>query len=229
MYGLFLSLFLLGLSAIDPVGIAAMPVLLAQKNPLVRSTLFLFGSFSMLIIMGLVFAQGLGSVVLRFETVYPWILPAIEIFAGVVLVFVASVMVRHLKRFNDRSVLSKAMKKWLQLKNWQLFLFGAVVVGIQSLLDVVFIVAMIHVQQFDLTFGLLLLSVVTYAVAALCIQFLIVLIYKFVTAKRRAATLIKINYLTTRYGTKSVIAISFLFAGALLVSGFMTFIGQPLF
>ena len=35
-------------------------------------------------------------------------------------------------------------------------MFGAVVVGIQSLLDVVFTVAMIHAQQLDLTFGLLL-------------------------------------------------------------------------
>lgn len=229
MFGLFLSLFLLGLSAIDPVGIAAMPVLLAQKNPLVRSALFLFGSFCMLMIMGLVFAQGLGFVVLRFEIVHPWILPAIEITGGAVLLFVATITVRNLKRSGSNAVLSKSIKKWLQLKDWQLFLLGGVIVGIQSLLDVVFIVAMIHVQQLQLTTSIVVLSVLTYAVAALCIQLLIVILYQFAAAKYRASTLLKINYLTARYGTKSVIILSILFASVLLVNGLLGLIGQPLF
>ena len=229
MFGILLSLFLLGLAAIDPVGIAAMPVLLTQKSPLVRSTLFLFGSFCMLMIMGLLFAQGLGFVVLRFETVHPWILPVIEITAGIVLFFGAIVMVRNLKLSESNSILSKSIKNWLQLKNWQLFLLGAIIVGIQSLIDVVFIVAMIHVQQLHLTTSLLVLSVLAYAVAALCIQLLIVMIYQFVAVKYRAAVIVKVNYVTAHYGTKSVITISMLFAVALPVNGLLTLIGQPLF
>ncbi len=229
MYGLFLSLFLLGLSAIDPVGIAAMPVLLAQKHPLARSILFLFGSFVTLVVMGLVFAQGFGLIVLQFEMMYPWIVPAIEITAAIFLFLVAAVSLRDLKTDKNNSVLSKFIWKGLQLNGWQLFLLGAVIVSIQSLIDVVFIIAMIHVQQLHLSTGLLVLSVLTYAVAALCIQFLIVVAYQLTAAKRRAAILVRVNDITARYGAKSVIVISFLFASALLVSGLLASFGHPLF
>ena len=64
MLALFISLVLLGLSAIDPIGIAAMPILLVQNTPTNEVSYFLFGSFMSLMLMGMLFAKGFGHIVI---------------------------------------------------------------------------------------------------------------------------------------------------------------------
>ena len=51
----------LGLEAIDAIGIAFMPILLAQANGLRRAMVFLLGSFLALMTLGLLFTTGFGS------------------------------------------------------------------------------------------------------------------------------------------------------------------------
>lgn len=84
MVVLFISLAVLGLAAIDPIGLAAMPVLLVQRRPFARSFAFLGGSFISLMVMGLLFARGFGLIVLHFEKAHTWLIPSAEVLAGLV-------------------------------------------------------------------------------------------------------------------------------------------------
>src|ERR1035437_266626 len=97
MFSLFVFLALLGLSAIDPIGIAAMPILLLQKNPFIRSFIFLGGSFVSLMLMGLLFAQGYGAIVLRFDNSHAWFVPSVEAVVGLVLLIIAGIVFWRMK------------------------------------------------------------------------------------------------------------------------------------
>jgi hypothetical protein len=217
MFGTFVSLALLGLSAVDPVGIAAMPILLLQKNPFVRSFVFLAGSFTSLMIMGFLFAEGLGTVVLKFDNTHSWFVPSLEVFAGLALIAVAATLFWRLKRQQVSVEPSDIMLKRLQLGKGKLFLFGALLVAIQSMIDVVFVVAMIHIGQLNLSTPTLLLALATYATAALVLQLAVVVAYKLTPTKQRSHTLDKVHGLLTNYANQAVIAVSFLLGCLLLV------------
>ena len=84
MLSLLVSLGLLGLAAVDPVGIAVMPLLLTQTDGIRRSIWFLIGSAIGITALGVAFAIGAGHVMLRVTKDFPWLEPAIEIACGVI-------------------------------------------------------------------------------------------------------------------------------------------------
>src|SRR5579864_3373190 len=97
MLNVYIALAFLGLSAIDPVGIGIMPILLVQGHPYRRVAAFLGGSFLSLMTMGLLFAKGLGQLVLKFEHSHPWFIPTVEAIAGVILLITALTVYVRLK------------------------------------------------------------------------------------------------------------------------------------
>jgi hypothetical protein len=217
MPALFFSLALLGLAAVDLTGIAAMPVLLLQKNPYRRCLIFLGGSFFSLMVTGLLFARGFGADVLRFESAHSWLVPGAEAVAGLMLVGIALVMVWQLRAGKLSTEPSKGIVKRLQLGNWQLFAFGMLLVMLQSVVDVVFVVAMIHIGQLQLSGLLLVAAVATYAVAALVLQLAVVLAYKISPPARREMTLRSVHTLLTKYANQVVVSVSLLLGCVLLI------------
>jgi Sap, sulfolipid-1-addressing protein len=217
LLGLYVSLALLGLAAIDPIGIAAMPVLLLQNDPYRRSFVFLGGSFISLVAMGLLFACGFGTIVLRFETAHTWFVPSIEAAAGAVLLGIAATVFWRLKAGKSSVEPSEAMTKRLRLGSWQLFGLGALLVAVQSVVDVVFVLAMIRIGQLHLRFIALSAAIVTYAMAALVLQFAVIVAYIFTPPRRRAKTLDTVRNLLVRYANQALITVSFLLGCGLLV------------
>lgn len=216
MFGLFVSMAILGLSAFDPVGIAAMPVLLLQKNPYRRCLTFLSGSFFSLLLMGILFSRGFGAIVLRFENTHTWLVPIVELIAGLMLLSIAGIMLWRVKVGKLSIEPNNKMIKRLQLRNWQLFIFGALLVAIQSIIDVVFSIAMIHIGQLHLRFPTLLAAITTYACFALALQIAVVGAYSLTPLKQRVNTLDKVDRLLQRYAKQTMIGISFLLGCVLL-------------
>jgi hypothetical protein len=227
MFGLFVSLGLLGLSAVDPIGIAAMLILLAQKRPFLRSFTFLSGSYLALIGMGELFARGFGVRILDFDDTYKWLVPAVEIGAGLLLLGVAGHLLWRVKKQRVSTEPSKIITKHLRLGRWQLFIVGAVLVAVQSIVDVVFLIAMVHTGQTDMSPLTLLAAVATYATAALLLQLAVVAAYRITPIKRRRQTLGKIHHLLTRYADQISLIVSLLLGCALLANGILTVIGGP--
>lgn len=221
MFGLFISLALLGLAAIDPIGIAAMPILLSQKQPYARSLAFLGGSFASLVIMGLLFARGFGAIVIRFENDHSWLVPSVEIVAGLVLLGIAATLLWRLKHGQLSTEPSTGMVKRLKLNNWHLFGFGAVLVAAQSVVDVVFVIAMIHIGQLHLSAAALVAAVLTYAVAALALQVAVVAAFALTPVKQRSQTLDKVHSLLTRYANQTLTVVSLVLGTGLLIIGIM--------
>jgi hypothetical protein len=217
MLGVFVSLALLGLSAIDPIGIAAMPVLLLQAHPFRRSFIFLSGSFVSLMVMGLLFSRGFGAIVLKFENTNPWFVPSAEVIAGLVLLGIAGTMVWRIKAGKLSVEPADSMLKRLQLVSWQLFIFGFLLVAVQSLVDVVFVIAMIRIGQLHLKIITLLAAVATYSVMALLWQGAVVAAYKLAPSKQRIKTLDRVHRLLTKYANQATIGVSFLLGCALLI------------
>jgi len=217
MFGLFVSLALLGLSAIDPIGIAAMPILLLQKKPFMRSFIFLGGSFVSLTVMGFLFARGFGAIFLSFENSHTWFMPSMEAIAGLVLLDIAGIVFWRMKSGKLSVEPSSAVTKRLQLGGWQLLMLGALLVAVQSILDVVFVIAMIRVGRLHLPTLALLAAIVTYAIAALVLQFAIVAAYRLAPPNQRAKTLDRVHVLLVRYADKALVGVSFLLGCALLV------------
>jgi heme exporter protein D len=215
--GLYISLALLGLAAVDPIGIAAMPVLLLQKHPYKRSFVFLGGSFISLMVMGLVCARGFGVAVLRFEQAHSWFVPSIEAIAGVVLLSIAGTVFWRLKAGKSSVEPSEAVTRRLQLGGWQLFGLGALLVAVQSVLDVVFVIAMIRTGQLRLSAFALTGAVAMYAVAALVLQLAVVAIFKLAPVRQRTERLAEIRRLLARYANQTVAGVSLVLGCGLLM------------
>jgi len=204
----FLYLFGLGLAAIDPVGISIMPILLVQERPYARSLFFLSGSFVSLIVMGLLFAMGLGQFVLRLEQQVHWLVPVAEAIAGAILIIVAAYLFFRL-RFGKVSVdPSGNTRRWLTMGNGRLFVLGAVLVAVQSVLDVVFVLAMIRVGQFRLSGLTLVSAIATYAFAALLLQAAVVIIFRMAPDRQKDKVLQKVSLALAKYSYQAIIAVS---------------------
>lgn len=217
MFGLFFSLALLGLAAIDPIGIAAMPILLTQKKPFARSFTFLGGSFVSLMVMGFLFARGFGVRVLRFENTHTWLVPGAEALGGLVLLGIAGTLLWRIKTGRLSVEPSDNVAKRLRLGGWQLFILGAVIVAVQSIVDVVFVIAMIRVGQIKLSNIRLLAGIAAYAVAALVLQLAVIAAYRLAPQKHRLQTLDKVRRLLAQYANQSLIGVSLALGCALLV------------
>ncbi|MDB5183085.1 MAG: hypothetical protein JWO47_869 [Candidatus Saccharibacteria bacterium] len=216
MLRLFISLAILGLSAVDPVGIGIMPVLLVQKHPYKRALIFLSGSFTALMLMGLVFAKGIGTFVLHFEHANSWFLPGVERAAGVILLCVATVTFMRLKSGKTEGELPSKTRKWLKLNHLKLFLLGGLIVAVQSVLDVVFVIAMVRAGQFSLSNLSLVAAVATYAVAALVIQIAVVLAFRLTPTAERDKFLARVQKLLKNYASQALVAISLILGIVLL-------------
>jgi hypothetical protein len=219
MFGLLLALAVLGLVSIDPIGIAAMPVLLVQGRPFRRSATFLGGSFAALMVIGWLFARGLGAKVLQFEDSHSWLLPAVEIAAGLVLIGIAATLLWRAKTGQLSVEPSHRLTQRLEMGSWQLFGLGAVLVSIQSVADVVFMIAMIRVGQLNLSNFGLAAAVASYSLAALVLQLSVVAAYRLAPPKQRDRTLAKIHRLLALYANQALIFVSFLLGAGLLVAG----------
>jgi hypothetical protein len=217
MYGLYISLAALGLSAVDPIGIGVMPVLLIQKHPYKRAAVFLSGSLVSLLVMGLLFAKGLGTVVLRFERSHSWFVPSVEIIAAVILLIIAITVYVRSRSGKTAIEPSQKTRTWLQLGNWQLFLCGALLVALQSIIDVVFVIAMIRAGQFKLSDAQLVGAVATYALTALVLQIAVVLAFRLAPERDKARILDKVRILLISYSNQAVIIVSLLLSLILLL------------
>ena len=223
--GFLISLALLGISTVDPVGIATMPALLTQKRPFVRSFVFLAGSFAALMLMGIIFARGFGGTLLRFEADHPQLLPSLQIAAGLVLLCFALSLLIRLRKGRSSVEPSKATLKRLQVSNGQLFGLAFALVAAESVADAVFIVAMIHTGRLDLPFDELLLAIAVYSAAAVLLQTAVVVLYRLTPQKRRAHMLRRVQAMLQRYANQTLIGISILLGLALAINGLLTFTG----
>jgi hypothetical protein len=223
MFGLLLSLAGLGLVSIDPVGIAAMPVLLTQKRPLARSFIFLGGSFAALMAVGLLLALGFGVVVLRFENSHKWLVPGSETLAGLVLLSIGAGLIWHVKTGRASTEPPQSIVKRLRLGNIQLFMLGAVIVTIQSVADVVFVIAMIRAGQLNLSVFGVTAVVGAYAIAALALQLSVVMAYRIARPEHRTRILSKVHSLLADYSNQALICISLVLGCGLLGAGLLGF------
>ena len=219
MLGLLTQLAVLGLLAIDPIGIAVMPILLSHKKPYARSFVFLSGSFFALVLMGLLFAVGFGAKVLHFESGQTWLVPSAEVLAGIVLLLIAARLLWLLKLGRLSTEPSDSMVRRLQLNSWHLLILGAILVTLQSMIDVVFVIAMIRIGQLQLNALALLTAVATYAIAALLLQLAVIGTYWITPQKQKLLTLDRVHTLLTRYANQAVIGTSLFLGSALLING----------
>ena len=227
MLSLLGSLGLLGLAAVDPVGIAVMPLLLTQTDGIRRSVWFLIGSALGITALGVVFAIGAGHVMLRVTKDYPWLEPAIEIVCGIALFGFGVYLWWQRRRGQQGPEVSQAMQRRLNLPLGSLFGFGAILVIVQSLLDVVFIVAMVNVGAKNLPVLEVLIAVLVYATAALAIQIAIVAAYTGAGPERRTRVTDAITAWLDRNGMLAA-TIAALGVGVLLVaSGVSALNGGP--
>ena len=227
MLSLLGSLGLLGLAAVDPVGIAVMPLLLTQTDGIRRSVWFLIGSALGITALGVVFVIGAGHVMLRVTKDYPWLEPAIEIVCGIAL-FGFGVYLWWQRRGGQQGPeVSQSMQRRLNLPIGSLFGFGVILVIVQSLLDVVFIVAMVNVGAKNLPVLEVLIAVLVYATAALAIQIAIVAAYTGAGPERRTRVTDTITAWLDRNGMLAA-TVAALGVGVLLVaSGVSALNGGP--
>jgi hypothetical protein len=211
------ALVLLGLVAIDPIGIAIMPILLLQRRPYQRSLVFLSGSFISLLVMGLLFAKGFGAIILHFTASFSRLVPSLEAAAGILLLIIAGVVYWQSRAGRLQYQPSPYIVKHLRLNNWQLLAAGAGLVAVQSIADVVFVVAMIRIGKLNLHFLTLAAAVMTYAIAALVLQIAIVLSYKLTPTQRQTNTLNTVRHWLKAYSNQLLIAVSLILGLILLV------------
>ncbi len=220
MLRIFLAMAGLGLAAVDPIGIAIMPLLLMREQPIRRSVAFLAGSLLALMIMGVAFAWGLGRAVLRIEQAYPWLLPYGQVIAGIILLAFAVGMAMHWWRHRQTGMEPpKLLAEQLQLKLGHIMAAGAALVVAQSLADVVFVVAMVHVGQQYWHLWKMASAVFVYSVAALALQIGIVCLYCWLPAMHRERALKKLRGFIGGYAEPAAIVASVIIALVLLRVG----------
>lgn len=158
--------------------------------------------------MGLLFAKGLGGTVLKFERGHAWFVPTIEIVAGVILLIIALAAYVQLKAGKTSVEPSWRTRRWLQLGSWQLFLLGALLVAVQSIIDVVFVIAMVRVGQLQLSGLMLVVAIATYTLAALLLQIGVVGAFRFAPARQKAKVLDTVRALLVKYSNQALIIVS---------------------
>lgn len=210
MIALYLSLGLLGLAAIDPIGIGIMPVLLAQRQPYKRSLVFLAGSFTSLMIMGLLFAKGLGRIVLRFERQHAWFVPSAETVGAVILLGIAAAVFIQIKTGRAAVDPSGRTRRWLELDTWHLFVLGMLLVAVQSVIDVVFVLAMVKAGTGDFSDIVLTGAIAIYSIMALALQLAVVAAFYLAPPGLKNKTLQKVRSLLAAYSYQILALVSLL-------------------
>lgn len=225
----YVALALLGLAAVDPLGLGLMPLLLTQPRPFRRCLVFLAGSLLALGAWGMLFARGGGQLLLRVERRDPWLLPAVEAIGGLALLAIAAYLYRQVRTVGHLSAPGARLRQTLAAPLGQLFVAGAVLVSTQSLLDIVFVIAMIRVGQLRQPWLVQLSAVLTYALAALALQVVVIVAYALAPAVRKQAALAATRRLLARYGDPLTIAAALALGLALGLNGLLALAGQPHF
>ena len=199
---LFGELATLGVAGFDPVGVAIMPVLLAQRNGVMRAWMFLAGSACALMVTGLLGAAGLGKPIVHLGREYPWLDHAVELLAAAVLLPLGAILLARARHAGNRSeaVAPVVITDRLGLPTGLLFVFGYLLVTVQSLADVAFLLAMADLGSQRLKPLTVLAAVATYAAAALAVQVAVVVGYQYLPGERRARFTRSINGLLSKHG-----------------------------
>ena len=182
--GLLAEVAGLGLAAVDVVGIAFMPILLAQRDGLRRALVFLLGSFVALMTMGIIFTTGVGSTIAGFNERHPWLEPGVQVLGGLFLIGAGIFMLVRVRRGAKSHAPDELIEK-LQLPIPLLFAFGVALVTVQSLVDIVFAVAMVDIGAQGLGVLENVLLVLVYTLSALVLQSAVVVGYLLVPQGRR--------------------------------------------
>jgi hypothetical protein len=202
--GLLGEMVALGLGAFDPVGLAAMPILLSQARGVRRAWTFVIGSITAIMLLGIAFASGLGKPIVEFSKDYPWLNSAIELGAAVILIGIGVWLLlhaRHVARSGTGQALASAsFTKRLELPMPLLFVFGFLLVTVQSLVDVVFLVAMVEMGTRQLALMGTVAAITVYTVAALALQMIVIVVYQLLSAERRDAALERFNAYLDSHG-----------------------------
>lgn len=199
----------LGIAAIDPVGIALMPLFLLEDRPIRRAAAFLAGSFAALVGMGLIFSWGLGVLVIHFEEAHTWFIPAAETIGGTLLLGFAGSMVWPYVRGRRQTVhLPARFLRWSRLHFWYLVMAGAALVTVQSIADVVFVVAMVNLGRLRLSLWEVLIAVLTYALAALVLQAAVIGVYLAAPEHHRARSMQRLRIFLEEYSGAATAAAS---------------------
>lgn len=107
--------------------------------------------------------------------------------------------------------------------NWQLFVTGILLVTILSIVDVVFVIAMINIGKLQLGYLTRLAAVTTYAISALLLQVAVVLAYRLTPNGQRAKTLYKIQELLLNHSNQVMCGISLLLGCILVAISILSF------
>lgn len=219
-WGLLAEVAGLGFAAIDAIGIAFMPILLAQRDGLRRALAFLLGSFVALMAMGMLFTTGVGSYVADLNERHPWLEPGLEVVGGVVMIGLGAFMLIRTRTGAGGTHTPDNLVEKLTLPLPLLFGFGAVLVTVQSLVDIVFAVAMVEVAAKGLSVPEDLVLVLTYSVCALALQTAVVVAYVLTPHHRRDSVMSSFTDWLVRRGEFWAGLVALLFgAGLLIYSG----------
>jgi len=160
--------------------------------------------------------------VLHFENIHTWLVPTVEVVAGLALGGIAATVFWQIRAGRTSTEPSDAMVRRLRFGSWHLFLIGAGLVAVQSIVDVVFVIAMIRIGQIHLSLLALGAAVATYAVTALVLQSAVVIAYIVTPSKHRRRTLDRVHSLLVRYANQLVVVVSSMLGLGLLVNGVFT-------
>jgi len=216
MLSLLISLGIIGLLSIDPIGIAIMPILLVQEKPLSRSLAFLGGSFTAIVIIGFLVARYLGRLILSISHSYGWTIPIIEFIAGLALLAVAISL--YLQKNHGKSIKpSQSLVNRLQFNIAFIYLIGVSIITIQTLVDIVFVVAMIRVGQLKLSNIDLSVAVIIYALSSLLLQLSVVIAFILTPKKHKGKTLRTVDYILNHYANTMLTIVCGLIGFGLLI------------
>lgn len=211
----------LGLAAVDPIGIALTIIILTGKQPILRSLLFVLGSCLALLLMGFIFAHGIGAIVLATENHHHWLAPSFQILMGLLLWSFAAFSLRKHHDKDAQISPPKALLRYTNAGNVSLFFYGFLLVIIQSIIDVVFIVAMVRAGSLHPSIITLIIALIAYAAAAVSLQLLVVFAYVFSPAKRRKQVLQTSRKILNQYGEKTVILLGFILGAFLIINSLL--------
>lgn len=228
MAAILLQLMALGFISLDPVGIAAMPMLLAQQRGLLKALSFLAGSFVAMVVAGVILANGAGLVLVKITKEDPKLEPTVEMISGLILLVTAAVIV--LRARNKTHVANPPppeLSKNMSLSPPRLFLYGVVIVILQSLVDIVFVLAMVNTgtKKFELYIDVFLVS--CYAFAALAVQIVIVVLYLVAPSETRGPILENVERWITLRKVPLAAGAATLVGLLLMANGVSTLHGGP--
>ena len=123
--------------------------------------------------------------------------------------------------------MSDSLRRRLDLPLGSLFGFGVILVILQSLLDVVFIVAMVNVGAKNLPVFEVVVAVLVYATAALALQIAIVTAYVWAGPERRTRVADTVTAWLDHYGQLAAIVAAIGVGAVLVASGVSALNGGP--